>query len=111
MQLPGTNTTLVMTRNGHVNALDSQATRKFLHRSKETGSFTRRFEFFRKGNDLHLLVEEASQSGQPTMEAKAEEMPAMDACLLRKDKDTTMVTAAMRRSGDLVVEARLLHTK
>ena len=111
VQLPGSNLTLVAARNGQVNSIDSQATRKFVHSKKETGMFVRRFEFCRKDDDLHLFTEEGTVSGNPVLETKPDEMTCMDATLLRRDKETTVLTVAIKRSGDVVVEARTLQNK
>jgi hypothetical protein len=111
VQLPGSNLTIVAARNGQVNSIDSQSTRKFVHSKKETGSFVRRFEFYRKDDDLHLFTEEGTVSGNTVLETKPDEMTSMDATILRRDKESTVLTVAIKRSGDLVFEARTLQNK
>lgn len=94
-----------------MNVIDSQAVRKFLHSKKEPSAYARRFEFFRKQDDLHLLVEQDSQPGTQAPEMKPEDLPSMDATILRKDKEMTILTVAAKRSGDIVIEARILQSK
>lgn len=111
IQLPGINTTLILNRNSQIHSFDSQSIRKFLHRHKDPVHFSRRFEFYREGQDLHLLIDPESPSNLGMSEAKPEEFPSMDAVIMRKDKECWLLTVAVKRSGDAVVEARAVQSK
>lgn len=94
-----------------MNAVDTQAARKFLHSKKDTGSFSLWFDLLRIGEDIHLLSAQKSDSSKEGQDIKAADISFMDSTILKKDKESLVLTVVTKRSGDIAIEARVIHTK